>query len=224
MNAASTPKRPARTIIAAGLIVLGLAVTGVAAYGFIRSTAAPPTSAEPAPSGTPALPGGSTGHGDSAGLPKFTTTGDPEEFAVSVAHGLMSWDTSDGHLPIAYMEAVLTVAAEEKDGLFSDLAGYYPTQDAWLDLRQYETRQHLTIDRVFVPEAWEKATEQARAGQLAPGTVAYTVEGTRHRAGVWHEEPTESAHPVAFTMFLVCEPSYDACRLLRLSRINDPLN
>lgn len=75
-----------------------------------------------------------------------------------------------------------------------------------------------------MPEAWEKATEQARSGQLAPGTVAYTVEGTRHRAGVWHDEATESAHPVAFTMFLICEPSYDACHLLRLSRINEPLN
>jgi len=151
-------------------------------------------------------------------------TSDPERFAAEVAHGLMSWDTSDGHLPIAYMEAVLTVAGEEKDGLFSDLAGYYPAQDTWLDLRQYETRQHLTLDRVFVPEAWEKATEQARAGQLAPGTVAYTVEGTRHRAGVWHDEPMTSAHPVAFTIFMVCEPSYDTCRLLRLSRINEPLS
>lgn len=224
MNAASTPKRPARTILVAGLIVLGLALTGVAAYGFIRTADDTPASTDPAPPNTPAPPGGSTARSDSAGLPKFTATGDPEEFAVSVAHGLLSWDTSDGHLPIAYMEAVLTVAADEKDGLFSDLAGYYPMQNAWLDLRQYETRQHLTVDRVFVPEAWEKATEQAQKGQLAPGTVAYTVEGTRHRAGVWHEEPTESAHPVAFTVFLVCEPSYDACRLLRLSRINEPLN
>lgn len=223
MKSASTPSRPARTAILAGLIVCGLAVTGVAAYGFFRSATEPP--ADTAPPTAPAAPGSSTGRGtDAAGLPKFPATSNPEKFAAEVAHGLLSWDTSDGHLPIAYMEAVLTVAGDEKDGLFSDLAGYYPTQDTWLDLRQYETRQHFALDRVFVPEAWEKATEQAQAGQLAPGTVAYTVEGTRHRAGVWHDEPTTSAHPVAFTVFLVCEASYDTCRLLRLSRINEPLN
>jgi len=65
--------------------------------------------------------------------------------------------------------------------------------------------------------------EQAQPGQLAEGTVAYTIEGTRHRSGVWNDEPVESAHPVAFTVFIVCKPTYETCHLLRLSELDNPL-
>ena len=58
---------------------------------------------------------------------------------------------------------------------------------------------------------------------LADGLVAYTVEGTRHRTGVWFDEPVTSEHPVAFTMFLSCPPATDRCVLLRLSQLDNPL-
>ena len=65
--------------------------------------------------------------------------------------------------------------------------------------------------------------EQANPGQIAPGTTALTIEGTRHRAGVWNGQPVTSEHPVAFTMFMVCAPSYPTCHLLRLSQLDNPL-
>ena len=66
----------------------------------------------------------------------------------------------------------------------SDVRTYFPTADAWLKLRTYGTRQWLTIDDAFVPASWNEALDQAAEGQLLPGTIAYTVTGTRHRAGI----------------------------------------
>ena len=68
-----------------------------------------------------------------------------------------------------------------------------------------------------------EALAQAPEGQLAPGTVAYTIEGTRHRTGTWNGEPVDSAHKVEFTVFVVCAPTYDTCHLLRLSQLDNPL-
>lgn len=65
--------------------------------------------------------------------------------------------------------------------------------------------------------------EQAQPGQLAEGTIAYTIEGTRHREGVWNDEQVTSEHPVMFTVFIVCAPTYDTCHLLRLSQLDNPL-
>lgn len=53
--------------------------------------------------------------------------------------------------------------------------------------------------------------------------MAYTVEGTRHRTGVWFDEQVASEHPVAFTMFLSCPPATDRCVLLRVSQQDNPL-
>ena len=92
-----------------------------------------------------------------------------------------------------------------------------------MELRQYATTQHLTIDTIYVPDAWADAVAQAQPGQLADGTIAYTIEGTRHREGVWNDETVTSEHPVAFTVFLVCAPAYDTCHLLRLSQLDNPL-
>ncbi len=75
----------------------------------------------------------------------------------------------------------------------------------------------------FVPDAWADAVEQAQPGQLAAGTTAVTIEGTRHRAGVWNGQPVTSEHPVAFTVFVVCAPTYPTCHLLRLSQLDNPL-
>ena len=112
---------------------------------------------------------------------------------------------------------------DEQAGLASDIATYLPNRDAWIELRQYATSQHLTIDIAYVPDAWADAVEQAQPGQLAPGTVAVTIEGTRHREGVWNGQPVTSQHEVTFTVFVVCAPTYPACHLLRLSQLENPL-
>ena len=53
--------------------------------------------------------------------------------------------------------------------------------------------------------------------------VTVTITGTRHRSGVWNGESAESSHPVAFTVFVACEPSFDRCQVLRLSQVDNPL-
>jgi hypothetical protein len=58
---------------------------------------------------------------------------------------------------------------------------------------------------------------------LLPGTTALTIQGTRHRAGEWEGEPVATEQDVAFTVFIVCRPSYPRCYLLRLSRLDEPL-
>lgn len=63
----------------------------------------------------------------------------------------------------------------------------------------------------------------ASDGQIADGTYAYTVEGTRHRSGVWYDDEVTSEHAVAFTVFVSCEPAFDRCHLLRPSGLDNPL-
>lgn len=150
---------------------------------------------------------------------------DPREFVRDVAIAIFAWDTRTASGPAELIEPFLTIAdptGESSPGLVSDLAGYLPTHDAWVDLRRYETRQHLEITTVSVPELWSSAVEQS-AGALAPGTAAFTVHGTRHRSGMWEGRPVTSEHGVAFTVFVVCAPTYPTCHLLRLSRLDDPL-
>jgi hypothetical protein len=59
---------------------------------------------------------------------------------------------------------------------------------------------------------------------LLPGTTGLTIRGIRHRTGVWEGEPVASEHDVAFTVFIVCGPSYSECHLLRLSMLDKPLD
>jgi hypothetical protein len=138
---------------------------------------------------------------------------------------LFDWDTTTDR-PEDTTGRLLAVAdptGQESPGLVADLAGYLPAPEAWELLRAYETRQWLEIHTADIPAAWATARAQAPAGALAPGTSAYTVTGTRHRAGVWDGEPVATAHPVAFTVFVVCAPTYERCHLLRLSRLDEPL-
>ena len=147
-------------------------------------------------------------------------------FAQGVASTLFAWDTASGLWPLDYTSAILTVgdpSGDEQAGLASDVAAYLPTRDAWIELRQYATRQHLTIDTAYIPDAWADAVAQAQPGQLAAGTTAVTIEGTRHREGVWNGQPVTSQHEVAFTVFVVCAPTYLTCHLLRLSQLDNPL-
>jgi hypothetical protein len=152
---------------------------------------------------------------------------DPAEFARVVATMIFVWDTAGGHAVEGYVARLVDIGdptGEETPGLVADLAGYLPNATAWTELRQYSTRQWLQIDTVTVPTLWPQAVDQAPEGALLPGSAAYTVTGVRHRTGVWHGDQVTSQHDVAFTIFMVCGPLYDACHLLRLSRLDEPLD
>ncbi|WP_237089432.1 hypothetical protein [Nocardioides dokdonensis] len=122
-------------------------------------------------------------------------------------------------------EQLVSVAdptGESSAGLVADIANYLPTDQIWIELRKYETRQWIEVVSATVPDLW--ATAEAQAGdELLPGTTAFTIRGTRHREGVWEGEDVASQHEVAFTVFIVCAPTYPKCHLLRLSRLDDPL-
>lgn len=230
--AASDARSRHRLIALLAALVAIVALAGVGVYGLLTG---PPTSehgpdndtgtapgpvvttpGDPAPTGTPSLPT----------LPEVEASDDPETFARNVAETLFAWDTGSGLMPLDYTSVVLAMgdpSGAEQAGLASDVAAYLPSREAWLELRQFAALQHLTIENAFVPEVWETAVEQAQPGQLAEGTIAYTIEGTRHRTGVWNDEQVTSEHPVAFTVFIVCAPTYDTCHLLRLSQLDNPL-
>ncbi|WP_344063015.1 hypothetical protein [Microbacterium pumilum] len=114
-------------------------------------------------------------------------------------------------------------SGDESAALESDIRTYFPTADAWSKLRTYGTRQWLTIDDAFIPASWDDALDQAAEGDLLPGTIAYTISGTRHRAGIVGTESQETSRPIAFTLFIACAPSFDECHLLRLSEVDNPL-
>lgn len=152
-------------------------------------------------------------------------TTDPVAYARAVAVSLFDWDTTTGFLPTDYTSATLADAdpsGEETPGLLTDVATYVPTVEQWLDLGAMEVAQTIKIDEAYVPDSWAGAVEQAH-GHLRPGTTAVTLEGTRHRTGVWNGEVAESSHPVSFTIFVACRPSFDRCHVLRLSELDDPL-
>lgn len=222
MTSTDASRSRRRLIVLVTTAVLVLLIAGVGVYGLITGPRTPdPPPTEPSAS-APSEPGQEPGE-----LAEIPETDDPEEFARSVAQALFSWDTASGLMPLDYTTVVLDVADPtgiEQAGLASDVAGYLPTRDTWTELRKYSTNQHLEITDVFVPEAWAQAEEQAQPGQLPPGTTAYTIEGIRHRSGVWNDEPTTSAHEVAFTVFLTCPPDGDPCYLLRLSVLDQPLH
>ena len=159
-------------------------------------------------------------------LPVLNPTADPESFARLVAHAIFDWDTAEAVPMAAYTSRLVAVAdptGESSPGLVADIAAYLPTETVWDDLRPYSTRQWLTVETIVVPNLWSQAEAEAGPDGLLPGTTAYTITGIRHRSGVWEDEPVTSAHGVAFTVFIVCAPSYADCHLLRLSRLDDPL-
>ena len=220
---------------AAGVALILLVVVGV--YGLAAGPRDPeppaPTTDEttdPAPaapdegSGEPPEPGSDEVY--QPVVPPVEQSADPETFALNVATGLFEWDTGSGLMPLDYTSALLDVGdptGAEQAGLARDVATYLPTREAWIELRQHSTSQHLAIDEIYIPEAWEEALSQAQPGQITEETVAYTITGTRHRQGIWNEEPVTSEHEVAFTVFIVCAPAYETCHLLRLSELDNPL-
>jgi hypothetical protein len=159
-------------------------------------------------------------------LPALRSTSDPETFARQVADAMFTWDTATLLTRTDHIEQLIAVAdptGESTPGLVADLDNYLPMKDAWVELAKYETRQWLTVDSVTTPSKWADA--QAQAGdELLPGTTALTIHGARHRSGVWEGDPVASEHDVAFTVFIVCGPSYPECHLLRLSMLDKPLD
>lgn len=153
-------------------------------------------------------------------------TADPPTFAVAVARALFDWDTTHTAPLSHYTGRLIAVAdpgGDEAPGLVADLSEYLPNASTWAELRPYDTRQWIGIDSVSMPHLWPRALAEAGATGLRPGTTAYTIQGVRHRAGMWEGQRVTTAHDVAFTVFLVCQPSYPTCHLLRLSILDQPL-
>ncbi|WP_456298600.1 hypothetical protein [Brevibacterium casei] len=244
MKLSEQPTHIRRRLVAlAAAALVAIILTAIGGYGLLigpritRDATVPGTENDPvpAPSTAPA----------EVTIPNLSASTDPETFARNVAEALFTWDTGSGLMPLDYTAPILEFAdpaGTEQAGLASDIASYLPDRDAWTNLRQYATAQSLSIDDAYVPEAWDEALAQARPGQLPDGAIAVTIEGTRHRTGVWNDEPVQSAHPVAFTVFLTC-PDADApttsrpdgddgspaaeeaptCFVMRLSILDKPL-
>jgi len=217
------PRRVLAVVIVALVVAAGF--IGVGIYGLVHGPGtggSSPDTTTRASSPTPAVTGSAT---PGASPAPVASTGDPEQFARRVAVAVFTWDTATGYTPSDYIQQVVNVAdpsGNETPGLAADLADYLPNTAAWAQLRQYETRQWLTIDTATVPTTWKQALQQGKA-TLLPGTAAYTITGTRHRAGVWDGKPVTTAEQVSFTVFETCQPTYPTCRVLRLSQLDKPL-
>ncbi|MWC00250.1 hypothetical protein GB864_17050 [Agromyces sp. MMS17-SY077] len=154
--------------------------------------------------------------------PVLETT-EADRFARDVARALFTWDTRSSDGLVTWQQPLVDAADhDEAAGLAADIRDYLPSTDMWAQLREYGTRQWLEIDTVTEPAAWRTAVAQAATGQIPRGAAAFTITGTRHREGIWNTEPQHSSRPVAFTVFVVC-PADDPCALLRLSRLDAPL-
>ncbi|WP_231917638.1 hypothetical protein [Microbacterium pygmaeum] len=181
-----------------------------------------PTNEPTTPVSAPDLP---TPTPSDSTLPAIVATTDAEAFARDAAEALITWDTTEFELT-DYAQVIVDAgdpSGFETAALASDVRSYFPTTDAWAQLRIYGTHQWLTINDLVIPAAWNNALDQAAEGDLLPGTISYTVSGTRHRAGVVGTERQETSRPIAFTLFIACEPSFDECHLLRLSELDNPL-
>ena len=217
------PRRLTIILIVSAAVLAVLA--GVGLYGLLL---APPSNPSASESATGNPPGGSTSTPSptSSTPPVIREFDDPAIFARSVANALFTWDTATEFGPTDYAQVIVDVgdpSGNETAGLASDVRTYLPTADAWAQLRTMQTRQWLDIGEVFVPDEWATALEQASDGQILPGTVAYTITGVRQREGIHGTEPVTSSHDVAFTVFITCEPTFDTCRVLRLSELDNPL-
>lgn len=218
---ACRPRR-ALVVVITGLVI-AVALVGVGVYGLIRG---PGTTSTTKP-GRPGCAGPSVTVPATVGASPspIPSTRDPQAFARRVATAVFGWGTTTGYTPADYIQQVVDVgdpSGNETPGLAADLADYLPNTPAWAQLRTYETRQWLTIDTATVPSSWVQALQQGKA-TLLPGTTAYTITGTRHRAGVWDGKPVTTVGRVSFTVFETCQPTYPACRVLRLSQLDNPL-
>lgn len=214
-----------RRLILAGLVTLSVLLVSVTYTVWTHRTHHPTDAGSQSPpvnihQTTP------TNTADPTSPSRLPRSSDPERFAREVAEALFAWDTTTLVTRADRITQLLTLAdptGESTAGLLSDLGHYLPTPAAWTDLTRYQTRQWLTITSVTTPTLWADAVAQA-GDALAAGTTAFTIDGTRHRAGVWENQPVASEHQVAFTVFIVCTPTYRTCHLLRLSILDQPLD
>jgi len=210
------------------LLIVGAALlavlVGIGLYGLLLAPRSDPSPENTA--GDPPNASTSTPSPTSSTPPVVRESDDPETFARALATALFAWDTATEFVPTDYAQVIVDVSdpsGNETAGLASDVRTYLPTADAWAQLRTMQTRQWLDINDMFVPDEWATALEQASEGQILPGTVAYTITGIRQREGIHGTEPVTSSHDVAFTVFITCEPTFDTCRALRLSELDNPL-
>lgn len=224
LNAVTPEVLRRRRLIVAG-VATALLLIAVVTYAVLAAGSAPSTSPPSDEVTGAAAPNPGPGE-EPAQLHPLSPTSDPETFAIQVARAIFAWDTTSMVGRADHVEQLLALAdptGESTAGLLEDIDNYLPTTDAWSQLAQYDTRQWLTITSVTTPTLWSEAQSQAGAG-LVPGTTAFTVDGVRHRSGVWEGEPVSSSHDVAFTLFIVGGPSYPRCHLLRLSMLDKPLD
>ena len=213
------PDRLRGRLIAIAIIAAILAV--LAAVGVTGLIIGPPPTTDPTP-GHSTQPPGTPSNEETPGAVHLPVTGDPIRYASAVAEALFAWDTADGLTPDSYRARLHTAASaggEESNGLYHDLGNYLPDADAWAQLVQMRARQWLEITTAAVPAGWAEAAQHQWAGQYS---VAVTVDGVRHREGVWAGQPIQSESPVAFTVFLSCPP-HEGCALVRLTRPDSPL-
>ena len=220
-------RRPHLTI---GAVVVGMSLAmGAGAWALVEShtpdDVPAPSAPTPPTAGTDVLPPRNAPSPSATDLTTAQDRDDPVAFARATSEALFAWDTAATE-PAEVRGRLLAVAdpsGAESPGLISDLEGYIPSDDAWDHLRQYGTRQRLEISTAAVPRGWEAARTSAPSGVIAPGTTAVTVTGIRHRDGVWAGTPVSSRHDVAFTVFVICDPTYPTCYVLRLSALDNPL-
>lgn len=219
----------ARRRVIVGVSATLLVFTGVGTYLALAGDRQPhPAGTSPQPSNGPVI------QFHVPPPPSVTTevvpiakSSDPGAFATAVAKALFEWDTATMTSHVEYAERLIAVAdptGEESAGLVADIANYLPTPTAWASLRGYRTRQWLDVTSAEVPSLWPQALAEAGPDGLLPGTTAYTINGTRHRAGIWEGASVSSTHEVSFTVFFVCAPSYPTCHVLRLSLPDQPLD
>ena len=208
-------RRLAIAIVGAGIALIVVAIIGL--VGLLRGPAKASLHERPAPTAS-ALAVVPTDQPQ-----PVLETSSPELFARSVAHALFGWDTRQDAGLADWAQVLVDVAdAEEAAALAADVRDYLPGADMWQRLTSYGTRQWLDVKSVTVPTAWATALEQAAAGQIPQGAAALTVAGTRHRAGTWDTDVERTQRQVSFTVFVVC-PGQESCTLLRLSKLDHPL-
>jgi hypothetical protein len=204
-------------IAGSGVVLLVLVIIGV--YGLLRPPGTASQQDRPASEASVASAPPTPAH-----QPKpVRETSRPELFVRRVAEVLFRWDTRTDTGPSEWAQALVDVAnPAEAAGVASDVRGYLPGTEMWERLRAYGTRQWLEVDSVTVPETWSTALEQAASGQIPRGAAAFTVVGTRHRAGTWDTEGLRTEQLASFTVFVVCTDG-QPCTLLRLSQLDHPL-